>query len=184
MTPPRLRASRIFHAGTVSKGRRPSSPMGGRVLNVWRNGVRRCWRPSSVPTRRFDSIKWPDGFCRRDIAWQAVGSGEGRRADARSAKRDQQPATANASCPASLQPACRADRGCQKHAADGLRHLGCRKMPATNSVRNIAERTEAQRERHGRMAHPGASRMVNNVISPLCPDNFLHCHSERLRHLP
>src|SRR5688500_713007 len=34
-----------------------------------------------------------------------------------------------------------------KHAADDLRHLGCRKGPQRFGA-NIAERTEAQRERH------------------------------------
>src|SRR5262249_12644582 len=61
----------IFHAGTRSDGNRVLAN-GGRVLNV----------TAMAPTveqarerayRALDLIDWPDGFCRRDIAWRAVG---------------------------------------------------------------------------------------------------------------
>ena len=61
----------IFHAGTKSDGKRVLAN-GGRVLNV----------TAMAPTveqarerayRAVDLIDWPDGFCRRDIAWRAVG---------------------------------------------------------------------------------------------------------------
>ena len=61
----------IFHAGTKSDGKRILAN-GGRVLNV----------TAMAPTveqardrayRAVDLIDWPDGFCRRDIAWRAVG---------------------------------------------------------------------------------------------------------------
>jgi phosphoribosylamine--glycine ligase len=64
----------IFHAGTKfgPDGRRVLSN-GGRVLNV----------TAMAPTvqearnrayRAVDLIDWPEGFCRRDIAWRAIGS--------------------------------------------------------------------------------------------------------------
>jgi phosphoribosylamine--glycine ligase len=61
----------IFHAGTKPDGKRVLAN-GGRVLNV----------TAMAPTveqarerayRAVDLIDWPDGFCRRDIAWRAVG---------------------------------------------------------------------------------------------------------------
>ena len=44
---------------------------GGRVLNVCATGstVREA---QARAYEAVDRIKWPDGFCRRDIAWQAV----------------------------------------------------------------------------------------------------------------
>jgi phosphoribosylamine--glycine ligase len=64
----------IFHAGTKfgSDGKRVLAN-GGRVLNV----------TAMAPTveearnrayRAVDLIDWPEGFCRRDIAWRVVGS--------------------------------------------------------------------------------------------------------------
>jgi phosphoribosylamine---glycine ligase len=61
----------IFHAGTKADGQRTLAN-GGRVLNV----------TALAPTiaeartrayRAVDLIDWPEGFCRRDIAWRAVG---------------------------------------------------------------------------------------------------------------
>jgi phosphoribosylamine---glycine ligase len=61
----------IFHAGTKADGTRLLAN-GGRVLNV----------TAMAPTveeararayRAVDLIDWPEGFCRRDIAWRAVG---------------------------------------------------------------------------------------------------------------
>ena len=60
----------IFHAGTKADGKRLVAN-GGRVLNV----------TAMAPTvqearerayRAVDLIDWPEGFCRRDIAWRAV----------------------------------------------------------------------------------------------------------------
>jgi phosphoribosylamine--glycine ligase len=60
----------IFHAGTKADGKRILAN-GGRVLNV----------TAMAPTvqqarerayRAVDLIDWPEGFCRRDIAWRAV----------------------------------------------------------------------------------------------------------------
>jgi phosphoribosylamine---glycine ligase len=60
----------IFHAGTVSKDGHILAS-GGRVLNVCASG-----KTVAEAQRRayeaIDRIKWPEGFCRRDIGWQAV----------------------------------------------------------------------------------------------------------------
>jgi phosphoribosylamine--glycine ligase len=72
----KIEGVQIFHAGTRfsaegSDGKRVLAN-GGRVLNV----------TAMAPTveqardrayRAVDLIDWPDGFCRRDIAWRAVG---------------------------------------------------------------------------------------------------------------
>ena len=60
----------IFHAGTKADGDRILAN-GGRVLNV-------CALGKSVAEARtcvyeaVDLIKWPEGFCRRDIGWRAL----------------------------------------------------------------------------------------------------------------
>jgi phosphoribosylamine--glycine ligase len=60
----------IFHAGTKRDGGRLLAN-GGRVLNV-------CAMGGTVAEARarayaaVDRIDWPEGFCRRDIAWRAV----------------------------------------------------------------------------------------------------------------
>jgi phosphoribosylamine--glycine ligase len=60
----------IFHAGTKAEGGKILAN-GGRVLNVCALGK----RVSEAQRRAYeavDLIKWPEGFCRRDIGWQAV----------------------------------------------------------------------------------------------------------------
>jgi phosphoribosylamine--glycine ligase len=60
----------IFHAGTVEKDGAILAN-GGRVLNVCAIG--KTVREAQVRAyQAVDAIRWPDGFCRRDIAWQAV----------------------------------------------------------------------------------------------------------------
>ncbi|MEA2888886.1 MAG: phosphoribosylamine---glycine ligase [Bradyrhizobium sp.] len=60
----------IFHAGTVAKDGKILAN-GGRVLNVCASG-----KTVAEAQRRayeaVDRIRWPEGFCRRDIGWQAV----------------------------------------------------------------------------------------------------------------
>ena len=67
----KIEGVQIFHAGTKADGLRLLAN-GGRVLNV----------TALAPTveeararayRAVDLIDWPEGFCRRDIAWRAVG---------------------------------------------------------------------------------------------------------------
>ncbi len=60
----------IFHAGTISTDAAILAN-GGRVLNVCALGktVTEAQRQAYAAV---DRIQWPDGFCRRDIGWQAV----------------------------------------------------------------------------------------------------------------
>jgi phosphoribosylamine--glycine ligase len=60
----------IFHAGTTADGDRVLAN-GGRVLNVSALGQ----TVGQAQTRAYaaiDKIRWPEGFCRRDIGWQAI----------------------------------------------------------------------------------------------------------------
>ena len=60
----------IFHAGTKSDGGHIVAN-GGRVLNVTASGK----TVSEAQRRAYEAIgriKWPEGFCRRDIGWQAI----------------------------------------------------------------------------------------------------------------
>jgi len=62
----------IFHAGTMTKiGDHRIYANGGRVLNVCARGktVREAQQRAYAAV---DKIKWPNGFCRRDIGWQAI----------------------------------------------------------------------------------------------------------------
>jgi phosphoribosylamine--glycine ligase len=60
----------IFHAGTMARDGQILAN-GGRVLNVCASGktVAEAQRRAYMA---IDRINWPDGFCRRDIGWQAV----------------------------------------------------------------------------------------------------------------
>ncbi len=60
----------IFHAGTAADGSRVLAN-GGRVLNVSALG-RTVGEAQARAYTAVDRIRWPDGFCRRDIGWQAV----------------------------------------------------------------------------------------------------------------
>ncbi|HZO44283.1 MAG TPA: phosphoribosylamine--glycine ligase [Xanthobacteraceae bacterium] len=60
----------IFHAGTAAHDGRIVAN-GGRVLNVCALGN----SPAQAQARAYaavDRIRWPEGFCRRDIGWRAV----------------------------------------------------------------------------------------------------------------
>jgi phosphoribosylamine--glycine ligase len=60
----------IFHAGTQASGGKTLA-VGGRVLNVSAMAA----TVSEAQARAYqavDRIRWPGGFCRRDIGWQAV----------------------------------------------------------------------------------------------------------------
>ncbi|MGI6851360.1 phosphoribosylamine--glycine ligase [Mesorhizobium sp. 1B3] len=60
----------IFHAGTaVAAGNIVAN--GGRVLNVTALG-RNVTDAKARAYAAVDKIDWPEGFCRRDIGWQAV----------------------------------------------------------------------------------------------------------------
>jgi phosphoribosylamine--glycine ligase len=62
----------IFHAGTRRDPQGRLVAAGGRVLNVTATG------PTLAEARgraykAVDLIRWPEGFCRRDIGWRALG---------------------------------------------------------------------------------------------------------------
>ena len=61
----------VFHAGTAADGERILAA-GGRVLGVT------AMAPTIAEAQKkayaaVDAIDWPEGFCRRDIGWRAVG---------------------------------------------------------------------------------------------------------------
>ncbi len=65
-----LEGVEIFHAGTKAENGHIVSN-GGRVLNITAQGK----TVAEAQTRAYsavDKIKWPEGFCRRDIGWQAI----------------------------------------------------------------------------------------------------------------
>jgi phosphoribosylamine--glycine ligase len=63
----------LFHAGTAREGGKLVAA-GGRVLNVCaRGGTLAEARERAY--RAIDRIEWPQGFCRRDIGWRALGGG-------------------------------------------------------------------------------------------------------------
>ncbi len=60
----------IFHAGTALDGGRIVAN-GGRVLNVCALG-RSVAEAAASAYAAVDRIRWPEGFCRRDIGWRAI----------------------------------------------------------------------------------------------------------------
>jgi phosphoribosylamine--glycine ligase len=66
----RIDGVEIFHAGTISKGGHILAN-GGRVLNVTASGET-ITEAQRRAYQGVDRIQWPEGFCRRDIGWQAV----------------------------------------------------------------------------------------------------------------
>jgi len=62
----------VFHAGTDMSPGGDLVAKGGRVLNVTASGA----TLREAVDRAYsgvDAIKWPEGFCRRDIGWRAFG---------------------------------------------------------------------------------------------------------------
>ena len=62
----------IFHAGTRRDGTRILAD-GGRVLGVTARG-KDVGEARDRAYKAVDKIDWPEGFCRRDIAWRALGT--------------------------------------------------------------------------------------------------------------
>jgi len=60
----------IFHAGTKAEAGKIVAN-GGRVLNVSALG-KTVSEAQARAYQAIDKIRWPEGFCRRDIGWQAV----------------------------------------------------------------------------------------------------------------
>jgi phosphoribosylamine--glycine ligase len=63
---------KVFHAGTARDGAGRVVAAGGRVLGVTALGadVAEAQRRAYAAV---DAIDWPEGFCRRDIGWRAIG---------------------------------------------------------------------------------------------------------------
>ncbi|MEW6449378.1 MAG: phosphoribosylamine--glycine ligase [Pseudomonadota bacterium] len=66
----------IFHAGTKQDGQKITAN-GGRVLNVSALG-KNVTQAQARAYQAVDRIQWPEGFCRRDIGWQAVAREKGK----------------------------------------------------------------------------------------------------------
>jgi phosphoribosylamine---glycine ligase len=66
----KVEGAEIFHAGTVAKDGHILAN-GGRVLNVCASG-KTIVEAQRRAYEAVDRINWPEGFCRRDIGWQAV----------------------------------------------------------------------------------------------------------------
>jgi phosphoribosylamine---glycine ligase len=62
----------VFHAGTARDPAGQLTANGGRVLGVTARGLD-IKRASDSAYQAIDRIDWPGGFCRRDIAWRALG---------------------------------------------------------------------------------------------------------------
>jgi phosphoribosylamine--glycine ligase len=63
---------KVFHAGTIRANNGTLRSTGGRVLNVTAMGA----TVAEAQHTAYDAISkidWPDGFCRSDIGWRAVG---------------------------------------------------------------------------------------------------------------
>ncbi|API59988.1 phosphoribosylamine--glycine ligase [Tardibacter chloracetimidivorans] len=61
----------VFHAGTARDAEGRIIANGGRVLNVTALGAT-VGEAQAAAYRAVDSIRWPGGFCRRDIGWREV----------------------------------------------------------------------------------------------------------------
>ena len=70
MTPPRSRASKYSMPEPGPTAARILAN-GGRVLNICALG-KTVTEAQQRAYQAVDRIRWPDGFCRRDIGWQAV----------------------------------------------------------------------------------------------------------------
>jgi phosphoribosylamine--glycine ligase len=64
----------VFHAGTARGANGSIVATGGRVLGVTALGEN-VGHAKRLAYEAVDKIKWPEGFCRRDIGWRAVKAG-------------------------------------------------------------------------------------------------------------
>ena len=62
----------VFHAGTEADVDGCVRAAGGRVLTVCATGATLAVARENA-YRAVDAIDWPEGFCRRDIGWRALG---------------------------------------------------------------------------------------------------------------
>jgi phosphoribosylamine---glycine ligase len=64
----------VYHAGTARNAAGQVVATGGRVLGVTATGTDIATAQQNA-YQAVDQINWPEGFCRRDIGWRAVGKG-------------------------------------------------------------------------------------------------------------
>ena len=64
----------ILHAGTQTGPGGEILAVGGRVLGITATGAT-VQQAQSRAYQAIDRIRWPDGFCRRDIGWRAIDRG-------------------------------------------------------------------------------------------------------------
>ncbi|MDE3061028.1 MAG: phosphoribosylamine--glycine ligase, partial [Pseudomonadota bacterium] len=69
----KIEGVKIFHAGTEKRNGNIVAT-GGRVLGVTAIGGTIAEAQEKAYCA-VDAIDWPEGFCRRDIAWRAVKTG-------------------------------------------------------------------------------------------------------------
>lgn len=62
--------AKVFHAGTALKDGQLVAT-GGRVLNATARGAT-VGEAQAAAYRLVDAVQWDNGFCRRDIGWQAI----------------------------------------------------------------------------------------------------------------
>ena len=67
----RMEGVHVFEAGTARNAKGERIANGGRVLNVTASGETLHYAVDRAYAA-VDKINWPDGFCRRDIAWRAL----------------------------------------------------------------------------------------------------------------
>lgn len=61
----------VFHAGTAKNDNQDIVNIGGRVLGITSHGNTLSIAQKTAYSA-IEKIKWPDGFCRKDIGWRAL----------------------------------------------------------------------------------------------------------------
>ena len=61
----------MLHAGTARDAEGRLVATGGRVLGITASG-RTVAEARARAYQAVDRVRWPEGFCRRDIAWRAL----------------------------------------------------------------------------------------------------------------
>jgi phosphoribosylamine--glycine ligase len=67
----RIPGAQVFHAGTARREDGALVSTGGRVLGVAGTGAS-LQEARDAAYAAVDAVRWPDGFCRRDIGWRAL----------------------------------------------------------------------------------------------------------------
>jgi phosphoribosylamine--glycine ligase len=62
----------VFHAGTRRDADATIRADGGRVLGIGATGATLA-AAREAAYAAVDALDWPEGFCRRDIGWRALG---------------------------------------------------------------------------------------------------------------